>query len=75
MPGSLIAHPLFIQSTPHPTDQGVIANFKTNYLCETFSMPVTKCDADDTLSIKEFWFQFNNKITELFSHTPPVAIT
>ena len=45
-----------------PMDQGVISAFKANYLKETLSQLINSCDANDQLSIKEFWKQFNIKV-------------
>lgn len=45
-----------------PMDQGVISAFKANYLKETLSQLINSCDANDQLSIKEFWKQFNIKM-------------
>ena len=42
-----------------PMDQGVIATFKAYYLRRTFSKLIGQCDADDKLTIKAFWRQFN----------------
>lgn len=45
-----------------PMDQGVISAFKANYLKETLSQLINSCDANDQLSIKDFWKQFNIKM-------------
>jgi hypothetical protein len=37
-------------------------NFKAYFLRRTFSRLIRECDADDKLSIKEFWRQFNIKM-------------
>jgi hypothetical protein len=37
-------------------------NFKASYLRLTFSWLIMECDADDELSFKEFWRQFNIRL-------------
>jgi hypothetical protein len=37
-------------------------NLKAYYLHQTFTMLIRECDADDKLSIREFWRQFNIKM-------------
>lgn len=44
-----------------PMDQGIIATFKAYYLRRTFKKMIEAVDTDKSLSITQFWKQFNIK--------------